>query len=1203
MYNPNDPRLSPQTILDQQFNINQYSHASFSAMGSLQDDMTGTLRSLRDTIATSFQTLNLTLSSMNSTLRTMTNATSTSMSSSFGSNSFIPAQQVMAFTGSMSAPMVDALSNKSYFGLMTERRPYNISPWEWNTTVQDEMNFRAAGLMSGAGAIGTQMTAATLAGNWAQRAVRQAYPKFAGKFPLAGFGMAAGIGAQFVLDPVVEAFNERAEEHLRDMAGIQRMSTQFSNKQFSLNQAHTVASSINRFGINEAFNSSPFEARLGTDGYRNVLMQGLQQGMFQGTTPEQLVKQVEQAAHVVKFLTGILGSKDVNETMQAVANLKNMGVNAFQNSAFTNKLGASAFQYSSIMGVTGADLVNQSIQHASQVGSMFGMPGYMGIMPTMQSMALAHSLEKSRNLSAAELSVAGGYQQVGRNMATFYGATMASPHVGGVAMLAGLGAGGTFSRGAMMNSFQNGGYYGLLGAAAQNASDPRKMLAYMANRTNMMDSFTKQGGSMQDMVNMVLHGAMQNAPFATESVDSFAAYLMQLGPSVFGQNLDEATAKALAYGAMNPERQKAVDAQGQRNLNRGILNTAKKEFSWYSQPLKLWDQLGNIPNWIKHHTIGTTAETAANSIANLMTSTPESYYRGAPGTIDESLGYNLRKPAISYATTTRNIAYGTPDEDTMDYYNVSSRLQNNGYDYATGKKRFWSSDADEFRAADRMLRTMSNDKDHLNRVLNGEGLDGTYAYVKLRGMMERNVGLFDRSEKDILRNYRVGRYNTYGGQQELAGAVSESYLTSRENELYGKFNKFSELSALLHQEGIDVSGYKDAAALYDRVLNNSTLKDEDLKRIGLQNRHQAAGLAVSSAGMDVTTLSRMQRVKAALPDNLRKELEITGDTLQREQGDTMYYSQFQGALNYTSDRNLTALSQFAAIGGIGVDDLRYLNSESAIRRYSELVGKLAVGEDLKEEDFKSLPKELSMKLQQLGQGDRSALRKMISDSKGIADRDKWGWGDLKVGGYDKFVKDFQETILGMHQGKMSEMLQGAKDVFGFDASQLDAFQKSFASGNYKDIEEFLKTNTKSRSWQTVQQSMANFSSMWSGESSITRENADVLAKQLGLKDAAELQGKGYNKDQIMKQLFMNTINGVKVDEGKEKSAEDTSKAMEKINQAFVPAMGGGYALKTVSSEINAAEQVKQTALGSNPPMPAQQPSSKPQWRDAGGIWG
>ena len=40
-------------------------------------------------------------------------------------------------------------------------------------------------------------------------------------------------------------------------------------------------------------NTTDFDTRLGSDGYRNVLMQGLQMNMFQGRKPEELVKQME----------------------------------------------------------------------------------------------------------------------------------------------------------------------------------------------------------------------------------------------------------------------------------------------------------------------------------------------------------------------------------------------------------------------------------------------------------------------------------------------------------------------------------------------------------------------------------------------------------------------------------------------------------------------------------------------------------------------------------------------------------------------------------------------------------------------------------------------------------------------------------------------------------------------------------------------
>ena len=66
----------------QDFMNNGQSQSGAPMMDTVRDELGNTLRSVRDTLAISFQTLNLTLSSVNNTMRTM----SASMTPSFMTN-------------------------------------------------------------------------------------------------------------------------------------------------------------------------------------------------------------------------------------------------------------------------------------------------------------------------------------------------------------------------------------------------------------------------------------------------------------------------------------------------------------------------------------------------------------------------------------------------------------------------------------------------------------------------------------------------------------------------------------------------------------------------------------------------------------------------------------------------------------------------------------------------------------------------------------------------------------------------------------------------------------------------------------------------------------------------------------------------------------------------------------------------------------
>jgi len=365
-------------------------------VGTAGAEMGNTIRSLRDTLSSSFQTLNLTLSSMTTTLRGISQGLNMQSGTAFASGrtaNYIPSMQLMNNTGSLSSPMAGVLANSSAFNLMAMNKPFNVSAMEWNFNRDLEVRNRLTGGMVDAGMNAFNLGGGILAGNAMGSGLVKLGSHFipglagnslmagAGRFALGGMGLGGMLGFGAVAS-YADAVKDSADTYGRDIAGIRRMSVR-TGHEFSYNQSAQVARSLQSASLNEIQSTDPNEARLGSQGYRQVLFQGLQSNLFQGTSPEQLTKQLEQGARVVRFLTGVLGSKDVNETMDFVTQIKMSGVNMFKNPGMATSLGNASFKYGAMMGVSGADLLRESVAHGNQVYNTLGLPGAIGIKPMM----------------------------------------------------------------------------------------------------------------------------------------------------------------------------------------------------------------------------------------------------------------------------------------------------------------------------------------------------------------------------------------------------------------------------------------------------------------------------------------------------------------------------------------------------------------------------------------------------------------------------------------------------------------------------------------------------------------------------------------------------------------------------------------------------------------------------------------------------
>lgn len=573
----------------------------------VRDDLTMTLRTMRDSLSTSLQTLNLTMAGIHNQLRNMASAFSPmarQAGGTFGlSNTYIPSYGISANLGSMSTPMASWLANNSFMGTAFGSKPYNVGGYEWALERQREMQSRITQFATDTG-LGAASTGLSMYG---ANKIMNAIPftrgltgigRFAASFP-------AFAAAGMVLEPFFDTMGEAAQAYGRDISQVQRMSARFGGQTWNRQQSAVAARGISNIAGNEIMNRTFYSTNLGIDGAREVLMQGLQNNMFQGSKPEELVKQMEKAAGVVKFLTGVLGSKDISETMQNVAMLKNMGINMFQHGDYATKLGMDAFKYGATMGVPGAQLLKQAMQIGGSAYMANGMPGFVGIQPAMQTMALASEMEKRRFLSPAQMAAAGGVEGLTQQTSQFNAAMMGHGAVGQMMFAAGM-TGNGFSAGRVGNALGRGGYFGAMHQGLGNlAGDVRKYAKFMMNQDNYAADAAMQG-NIEDQLDDMLFAAIDQFPIFMD--DDTAAYQIKIMAQQNGVNLSNAAAKMKVMKHRKPNLMRALNNRANNERDKAFYAQNSLEhgvFRPYSRAGenvintwdKFWHGVGDVGRW------------------------------------------------------------------------------------------------------------------------------------------------------------------------------------------------------------------------------------------------------------------------------------------------------------------------------------------------------------------------------------------------------------------------------------------------------------------------------------------------------------------------------------------------------------------------------------------------------------------------------
>lgn len=601
---------------------NPFNDQAKESGAKMQSELRDTLRSFRDSLAFSFQTLNLTLASLNNSVRTV--GIKISQLNTPASMQYVPPTHPLsnAYYGSMSRSYADFMGNRGMLGVFTADQPYNVNPLEFWREKQGEEATRLGGAASAfSTAVGEELLTygAGIAGGNALARVFGMGGSTLAKF---AFGAPAAMLASQIIGAYAQPFVASAQEHSRDVAAVRRMSGRFSTP-FTIAQSQDVMRGIERLAYQETMNTNRLEPRLSMSGFRDITMMGLQADMFKGTTPEELVQQVASASQVVKFLTGVLGNKDVRETMETVKQLKNMGINLFKNPGMSTMLGNDAFGFGRVMGVDSATMMGMAANMSTAAFGQFGNPAAIGIQPAMRNLAYLSELEKRGVLSSAEMNAAGGVQAVGARMLDMQARMLNNSAIGDAILLSGWNGGRGFNMTQFRNNSKNG-YFGSLASATRNfvSGGIGGMATFLMNRENIMADLATQG-NIGEVLDAMLNEQLAYLPGINDMDPNDAVNLAALFlKEQYG--VDSATAKASAMRVLRPSTGKAVEQQRNRETQLGMMELARAQHG----PTRFFESIGEgwerIKSSVYENLVRKPAVSMSDAWINLADDTYES---------------------------------------------------------------------------------------------------------------------------------------------------------------------------------------------------------------------------------------------------------------------------------------------------------------------------------------------------------------------------------------------------------------------------------------------------------------------------------------------------------------------------------------------------------------------------------------------------
>ena len=1079
--------------------------------------------------------------------------------------------------------MAQHLSNTSFSTLLTGSKPYNVNGGEWALEKNRELQSRIAGAGASFGINAADFLTSTLAGDAAAHLAGFGASSLAGGLLI---GLPVGMAVSHVISPVVKAALNSAKEYNSDISIIQRLSPMMGGNYWNRNEASTAARGAYNYYGREIGTRTAFTTNLGVGGYREIMRQGLSMDMFHGSSPEQLVSQMENAASIVKFLTGVLGSKDITDTMQAVGNLKAMGVNAFQSSGLVQQLGLNASKYGQILGVNAPTMLNRAMQMGGNAFGQYGLPGFIGIQPAMSAMAIANEMEKRRFLSPAQMAAAGGQQGIATQMTQFNAALTNNPAIGLTMLAAGWTGRGGYSQAATQNALNNGGYFGALSAGMGKIAGSVDAYAdFFMNMDNIAANAGKDGTIDEKLGNM-LQQAMKVDP--TLHNDNVAAMFIMNMANQMGSPISRGTALTIIKQQRNPHLMAAI--KNRANTAQNKMNYARnaQEASFFRPFGRMQEQISNTGARISE-TFGGLGRAAVDKV-NAWTDnmfldqdfgtsyTPTGIIgKNAVNNIHSMSSWNLPGYMSTIDSSLFNRAYNEASSPTgFGIFSNNPRVGAKDF-LSSMENSSWNSPATELSGGPlynigSRLRYAWGGGQGMEAIVRGSMGANYHSYFEgAAGQSKMSVG----RAKQLLSRYGInadslqgkgwfdGAGDPLGVLKDVMNGMSDSDVNRYTSGLY-KSKLFSGMSQSQAQDILKRAGITDFSnkdMLLQQVLaagNSGNELGTMGAQYGLSKQQVAAGLTNIAGSGSWSKYSQMHAAPAQVMGALSTASGVMAHHLGRDDDAQTLVTQGDFMSNLSNQDALKALQSL----GLNQEDLmEIVNSADGTQQLQAFADALSyIGEGTPNKiDYKTL--EGNDKLSAIINGytslDSGKAKERLLNK--IGENGVLGWnGSYKnIGIGDRFKGVAAKVAVG---AETANIHKGLSSIYGINISKKD-LDAVLANGNLSSLIE--KSNPTTEEGKALQEKLLSLNEMSISE-------LKDMAKQNGLNVSSSMT------DEEARKFISNSFISSEVDQANKK--EESAKVQSRVDEGMEKAADGKWAMRTMvvggkSTELSDAEKL------------------------------
>jgi hypothetical protein len=1158
--------------------------------GIMRSEMVSTMRDLKDTLSLSMSTMNQTLSSVHETLRSIN--LHVAAYAQQRNPQYIPAPATSFYPGGLSSPMQNYLGRSSFMDLVINDRPFNVDPREFYTGSMQERDRRISSAMTDATFTGLQGAAVIGGSSLMERGAAGLMARRG--LPLPGWArMGVGIAGSIALGSAMQTFNwgEEAAAFARNSADIRRLSPR-TGREFSEGESMNVAQHLRRFALEETKTTTAFDTRLGQRGAESLLKQGMSSGLFNADNPDQLLKQFEQAAGVVRILTGIMGNKDIIDTVNDMVTLKAMGKNLVASPHELKQLNDQSFKYAAAMGVQRSQLVKEAMHGAQQIYPQFGLPSYLGITPMMQSMAYANELEKRRLLSPSEMSVAGGVKGLAQNITQFMAGMSRNPALGGLVYGAGMTSNGQFSMDQAQSAMNKGGYFGTAHSSIQNiiSGGPSRYLLMQMESPNMEDAMSssgQKGEMMREMLKKAIAMSFQALRPKTymERLAVAAAAIQDIGQQQ-GTPVDMPTAKALALQLISPQVMNAMEKEGTRAMSRGDFdaiaarNTPGRMFSRIGEK---WD---TFTEGVSYYKDAAPAQGVYSWFNNLVNSENRAdrvsgLDAGSRPMLSEHILQNAA--ALKPVTGHQNLFRGSvsPDEINAGFWGAG--------DHVVSQYEIMNFGANKNMITAMQIMAGQEWKDYYGRMSDPSKKGGNVADAYFA--MKDSAGF--GSIGSMMSDFKDSKYfNKLGGGYHWAMSKmhSKESIDKAASELLDRFSSLDGMKGTAKMDALAASrGFKEGTtpeAVMAGLTGTSEIK-EFAKANNITERQAAYLYASRRYGGDMSSAYKAY----ALGEEDQKQAEKIGEALEGSTYSSSTLEHLKRISGVTMDTTLAGARELLGDIGMteGIDKLVTGQSPESLRSFNKAMGMIVTGEHTTNEaefrkHYDSLKgnKALQNQLSDIMQREKENTTRFSKYRKGPSYTDPVTGIVVDGGGGAYTSDDIAATLEGAQSYMATSGVRNTMSrLWGLTEKQANEFLKTASAGADKEGLKISSVMDAFKStYNQVDKSDFSKNNMFLESSRVM----DEAVKAFGFKGEGSLSGKKVSQLTADQKRALNDINPALF----KQITQDTEMSQEKaLKMYFNTALSAGMSdagAKELNKNLKVEDALEVSGNGGKPSL-------------------